>query len=353
MAELTGGPFISEFHYDNVGGDTGEFVEVCVPPGSSAAGFELVLYNGNGGAPYDTFDLDAVPSSNICVDPVDGNTYYLIDTPGLQNGAPDGLALVNAAGTVCEFLSYEGTITATSGPATGMTSTDVGVAETGATAIGTSIQLDPAGGGWMTGLPETPKAMNICFLEGTNILTNIGYRKIETLNLGDTVITNSGEHLPIKWIGIQTKVLSEIQDPITTLPVKISKDAIEMGIPSQELHVSPNHAVYIEGLLINAGALVNDINIIQYSPSETFKYYHIELDSHELIIADGLPSESYLPQNEKRSSFDNHSDFEEKYPDGRKIILWPLDFPRISSQAKVPSSIQDKILDGRKRQKTA
>lgn len=353
MAELTGGPFISEFHYDNAGADTGEFVEVCVPAGSSAAGFTLELYNGNGGAVYDSFDLDDVDPANICVDPADGNTYYLIDTPGIQNGAPDGIALVNAAGAVCEFISYEGTLTATSGPALGMTSTDIGVAEGSATPIGTSIQLDPAGGGWMTGLPETPKAMNICFLEGTNILTNKGYRKIETLNLGDTVITNSGEHLPIKWIGIQTKVLSEIQDPITTLPVKISKDAIAMGIPTQELHVSPNHAVYIEGLLINAGALVNDINIIQYSPSKTFKYFHIELDSHQLIIAEGLPSESYLPQNEKRSAFDNHSEFLKHYPEGRKIILWPLDYPRISSQAKVPSYIQDKITKAVKVKKIA
>ena len=67
MAELTGGPFISEFHYDNAGADTGEFVEVCVPAGSSAAGFTLELHNDNGGTVYDSFELDAALHISISI----------------------------------------------------------------------------------------------------------------------------------------------------------------------------------------------------------------------------------------------------------------------------------------------
>lgn len=350
---LTGGPFINEFHYDNAGADTGEFVEVCVPAGSSAAGFELELYNGTNGTVYDSYDLDDVPTANICVDPVDGNTYYLIDTPGLQNGAPDGIALVNDAGTVCEFISYEGTITGAAGTAAdGITSTDVGVAEGAATPVGTSIQLQP-GGTWLVGITETPKEMNICFLEGTNILTNDGYRKIESLTIGSLVKTSSGKELPIKWIGIQTKNPAYIKQPINAFPILIKKGAINESKPIKDLYLSPNHALLVENLLINAGALVNGINIIQTRPKETFRYFHIELDSHELIVAEGIAAESYLPQNENRSSFDNSEEFDMDYPLGRKIILWPLDFPRISSQVKVPDYVRNNIIRGHKTQMPA
>jgi uncharacterized protein len=128
-------PFISELHYDNAGADTGEFVEVQLPAGTSSAGLSLVLYNGNGGAAYRT---TAVPPATA---PSAEPTVVTVDYPadGVQNGSPDGLALVDAAGTVLELLSYEGTVTATDGPAAGTTSTDIGVSETGSDPVGLSL----------------------------------------------------------------------------------------------------------------------------------------------------------------------------------------------------------------------
>ena len=270
---------------------------------------------------------------------------YLVVSPGsIQNGAPDGLALVNSSGAVCEFLSYEGTFTASNGPPNGMTSTDIGVAETGATPIGTSLQLDPATGMWQASMPETPKNVNICFYKGTCIQTDTGSRKIESLKVGDIVTTASGKSMSIKWVGIQSVILNSGRDILKSNPVLIQKDALAKGIPSTDLRVSPNHAIYVDGLLIDAGALVIGVNIIQENPTEDFKYYHIELDSHELVIAENTWAESYLPQNENRDDFDNAAEFNLQYPNGRKIILWPLDYPRISSQAKVPEYIKDKIL---------
>ena len=127
-------PFLSEFHYDNASTDTGEFVEVQLPAGTSSAGLSVVLYNGTNGASYDT---DAFPAVTA---PADAPAVAVVDYPanGFQNGAPDAIALVRGT-EVLEFLSYEGTLTATNGPAAGMTSTDVGVSEAGTEPAGQSL----------------------------------------------------------------------------------------------------------------------------------------------------------------------------------------------------------------------
>ncbi|MEL7376486.1 MAG: hypothetical protein AAFN65_05970, partial [Bacteroidota bacterium] len=136
--------FISEFHYDNDGGDVGEFIEVTGTAGFNLDGYSIVLYNGNGGGTYNSpIDL----SGTIIDDEGDG--YGAVDfqlpSNGLQNGSPDGFALVDDGGTVLQFLSYEGSFTATAGDANGLTSTDVGVAEAGNTPIGQSLQLTGTG----------------------------------------------------------------------------------------------------------------------------------------------------------------------------------------------------------------
>jgi len=121
-------PFIAEIHYDNDSGDTGEFVEVQVPPGATTAGWSIALYNGSGGARY---DKDALPA--VTVAPGDPSGVAVVGYPsnGIQNGAPDGIALVNSDNQVVEFLSYEGVFQATSEEALGQTSTDIGVRQSG------------------------------------------------------------------------------------------------------------------------------------------------------------------------------------------------------------------------------
>ena len=126
-------PFLSEIHYDNVGTDTGEALEIEAAVGFDLSGWQLALYNGNGGGVYNTRTLSGtVPEAGVVV-----ATY---PTDGLQNGAPDAVALVRPDGTVAEFLSYEGPLTATNGPANGTTATDIGVAEGSATPAGYSLQ---------------------------------------------------------------------------------------------------------------------------------------------------------------------------------------------------------------------
>jgi len=160
--------WVNEIHYDNTGGDVNEFIEVVVEnPGSYAlVDFSVVLYNGSGGASYDTKTLDVftIGSSN------NGFTFYTYVYPvnGIQNGGttPDGFALCYL-GTVIsgQFLSYEGSFTATNGPANGMTSTDIGVVELGTEPIGQSLQLSGtatnyAGFVWNAPATATPGALN-------------------------------------------------------------------------------------------------------------------------------------------------------------------------------------------------
>jgi predicted extracellular nuclease len=138
--------FINEIHYDNTGTDAGEAIEVAGPAGTNLTGWSLVLYNGANGLMY----LNAGDSQALSgVIPNQSNGMgtvvltYLVN--GIENGAPDGVALVDPASTVVQFLSYEGAFTAVSGPANGMTSTDIGVAENGSEPVGQSLQLQGTG----------------------------------------------------------------------------------------------------------------------------------------------------------------------------------------------------------------
>lgn len=137
--------WINEIHYDDVGADIGEAVEVAGVAGTDLSGWSLVFYNGNGGASYGTVTLSGTVGNQ-------SNGYGTLQfagpAGGIQNGPPDGIALVDNFGRVVQFLSYEGTMVATNGPANGMTSTDIGVAEEPAVADGFSLQLIGAGGSY-------------------------------------------------------------------------------------------------------------------------------------------------------------------------------------------------------------
>src|SRR3954453_13024193 len=107
----------AEIHYDNVGTDVGEAIEVSGPAGTDVTGWQVILYNGNGGASYDIKTLSgAFPAT--CGD----RGVMVINYPsnGIQNGSPDGMALVDAGGAVVEYLSYEGVLGAPQAPARGL-----------------------------------------------------------------------------------------------------------------------------------------------------------------------------------------------------------------------------------------
>lgn len=154
--------FINELHYDNVGVDVREFVEVVAPVSwSELSKVTLTLYNGSNGASYSgPVGLDKFTLRTI----VDGYAFYTLDI-AMQNGAPDGLALAWDK-QVLQFLSYEGAFTATNGVANGLRSTDIGVFEETDTPVGYSLQLAGRGDSyldfkWQSIAPETYGTVNL------------------------------------------------------------------------------------------------------------------------------------------------------------------------------------------------
>ncbi|WMS88405.1 endonuclease [Pleionea litopenaei] len=132
--------WINEIHYDNSGSDSNEAIEVAGTAGTNLSGWALVAYNGNGGKQYKTINLGgSIPNQS--------NGYGTLSflASGLQNGSPDGIALVNNSGQVIQFLSYEGSFVATDGPANGETSVQLPVSETSSTPTGYSLQLTGSG----------------------------------------------------------------------------------------------------------------------------------------------------------------------------------------------------------------
>lgn len=137
----------TELHYDNFGTDQDEAIEVEGPAGTDLTGWTLALYNGD--ATGDAALYATIPLVGIIPDQCTGRGTIVTQTPAIQNGPRDAIALVNAEGAVVEFLSYEGVTTPTVGPAAGRASIDIGVSQTSAP-IGSSLQRN-AQGVWASG----------------------------------------------------------------------------------------------------------------------------------------------------------------------------------------------------------
>jgi hypothetical protein len=154
--------FFNEIHYDNTGTDTGEAIEIAGQAGTDLTGWSLVLYNGSNGTGYNTKIL-----AGIITDQQNGFGTLSFSYPvnGIQNGSPDGLALIDASSSVIQFPSYQGSFTAVGGPADGLLSVDIGVAESSGTPIGNSLQLTGSGTDssdftWAAAMADTFGAVN-------------------------------------------------------------------------------------------------------------------------------------------------------------------------------------------------
>lgn len=160
--------FINEIHYDDAtaSGDVGERIEVVATAGESLSGYRLYLYNGSTPSSATYYDNDPVPAGSLvsCGSSVRIATVSY-PSNGIQNGAPDAIALVNGSGALVQFLSYEGAVTGGNGPAAGRVSVNLPVSETASTPAGTSLQLAGTGTryadmGWRASATQTFGACN-------------------------------------------------------------------------------------------------------------------------------------------------------------------------------------------------
>jgi len=132
--------FINELHYDNSGRDVGEAVELAGVAGTDLSHWQLLFYNGSNGTVY-----KRVPLDGMFDDESNGHGFMSFDVNGIQNGSPDGIALVDDMDSVLQFISYEGSFEAVSGLAAGLFSTDIGISEPSSTLAGQSLQLTGQG----------------------------------------------------------------------------------------------------------------------------------------------------------------------------------------------------------------
>jgi hypothetical protein len=137
----------------------------------------------------------------------------------------------------------------------------------------------------------------VCYVRGTMIRTPDGEREVETLRPGQRVSTLvDGEKAPrtVRWLGHRRIDLTSHPRPETVAPIRIERDAFADNVPHRDLLVSPDHAVFVDGKLICARQLVNGTTIRRETGWTAVDYYHVELNEHAILLAEGLPAESYL-----------------------------------------------------------
>ncbi len=146
------------------------------------------------------------------------------------------------------------------------------------------------------GVAFAPQAAAVCFAQGTRVRTTRGDVAVEALAVGDLVVTSAGAYRPIRWLGHRTIECARHLRPDDVMPVAIAAHAFGEGRPARDLVVSPGHSIAVDldgEVLIPAAALINGTTIVQ-EQVDSVTYWHVELESHDVILAEGLPAESYL-----------------------------------------------------------
>jgi T5SS/PEP-CTERM-associated repeat protein len=151
-----------------------------------------------------------------------------------------------------------------------------------------------------------------CFAAGTRIATETGLAAVEDLRVGDQVIADGGEAQPVVWIGQRKVNCGAHPKPTAVWPVRVRTGAFGQNVPVRDLYLSPDHAVFVNNVLVPVRLLINGTSIAQVR-RPTVTYYHVELPRHAVILAEGLTVESYLDTGD-RATF-NH--------DGATVRLFP------------------------------
>ncbi|WOD09317.1 Hint domain-containing protein [Marinomonas sp. GJ51-6] len=185
---------------------------------------------------------------------------------------------------------------------------------------------------------NTTDPYTYCFLAGTQINTPEGERLVEEIAIGDKVLAADGRELTVRWMGHET-IYNGIGASVHKTPVKISSGAMGDGLPHCDLYVSNAHAFLIDGHLVVASALINGDTITSVPFAElpeSYTYWHIETDAHELVVANGVVAET-LSGAPERKDFDNYDSYIAEF--GADRIIPPMAYPRIKDVAQLPDAI--------------
>lgn len=170
-----------------------------------------------------------------------------------------------------------------------------------------------------------------CFAAGTRIRTLRGEVAVEALRVGDRVMRAAGGWRPVRWIGHRLVECARHPRAEEVWPVRVRGGAFGRGRPARTLWLSPDHAVFADGVLIPVRYLINGASIVQEARARV-QYFHVELDAHDVLLAEGLPAESYLDTG-NRAAFAN----------GGSVVMAQPDFARGVWAARACAEL---VLDG-------
>jgi Hint domain len=145
-----------------------------------------------------------------------------------------------------------------------------------------------------------------CFLKGTRIQTIRGERNVEELSVGDVLPTVHAGTQPIEWIARVRRTRETGQAwKKHAMPIRIKRSALAPDVPHRDLYVTPEHAVFVDGVLVTAGRLVNGTTIAPHIDADcgALEFFHIKLATHDVVCAEGAPCETLLRVEETVSNF--------------------------------------------------
>ena len=200
------------------------------------------------------------------------------------------------------------------------------IADASGTLYGTTAFSGASGNGDGLVYEVTNSGFVTCFAAGTRISIARGGAiveiAVETLTVGDFVVTASGAHRPIRWLGHRTVDCRRHTRPLEAQPVRITAHALGPNRPAHDLRVSPGHAICVDLLgevLIPAGALINGSTIVQQEV-DTVTYWHVELEGgHDILLAENLPCESYIEMGNRAFFAEAEATALHASPDAREI----------------------------------
>lgn len=179
--------------------------------------------------------------------------------------------------------------------------------------------------------------VTLCFYPGTRLAAEHGEVEVQDVKAGTMLRTADGRVMPVRWVG-RSEVSLTFADKLRVLPVRIKAGALTENVPARDLLVSPGHAIFIDGILVHAGAMVNGVTILrENNVPETFTYYHVELESHELLLAEGVAAESFV-DNMDRMHFHN---WDEHEAEGAPIK--EMAYPRAKAWRQVPLRLRQHL----------
>jgi len=166
-----------------------------------------------------------------------------------------------------------------------------------------------------------------CFIAGTRVTTRRGEVPVESLAIGDQVITVNGTARPIKWIGRRSYARAFVGNNPDIVPIRIAAGALADDIPARDLYVSPAHAMFIDGVLVPARNLIKGVSIHPCPEIDAIAYFHIELNSHDVIFAEGAPTETFV-DCDSRGMFQKEAEYAGLYPNDAGP-RWAFCAPRV------------------------